>query len=132
MALLCLLKDDGSIAGRWEVGDRPITVGRGDAADVRINDAGLSRRHFMVLREGDDFLVKDLSSRNGTWVDGNRAVISRVEHNDCIQAGRSRFLFAEREHGLALRPLFKPPTGPHDTVIIPTVRPPSVAELRDW
>lgn len=121
MILLCLLNDDGSIAARWEVGDKPLTVGRGDMADVRIDDDGLSRRHFVIFREGDDFLVKDLSSRNGTWVDGLRAQVSRVQHNDCIHAGHSRFLFAEREEGLALLPIFQPPRGPHDTVVLPTV-----------
>jgi pSer/pThr/pTyr-binding forkhead associated (FHA) protein len=132
MALLCLLKDDGSIAERWELGDKPLTVGRGAAADVRIDDDGLSRRHFMVFCEGDDFLVKDLSSRNGTWLEGSRALISRVQHNDCIHAGRSRFLFAERDRDIAVLPIFKPPTGPHDTVVIPTVLTPNYAGAGDW
>jgi pSer/pThr/pTyr-binding forkhead associated (FHA) protein len=129
MALLCLLNDDGSIAGRWEVGAKPLTVGRGEMADVRIDDDGLSRRHFLVLREGEDVLLKDLNSRNGTWLDGNRAIVSRLLHNDCIHAGRSRFLFAEREDDLALLPVFKPPKGLHDTVIIPTGKDAVIADL---
>jgi len=132
MPLLCLLKDDGSIAAKWELGERTLTIGRSSAADVQIDDDGLSRRHFMVFREGDDFLVKDLNSRNGTWLEGDRAVISRVEHNDFIQAGRSRFLFAAREEGLPVRPLFRPGRGPHDTVIIPTTLNQEVANLAEW
>ena len=58
-------------------------------------DDGLSRRHFMVLREGADYLIKDLSSRNGTWVHGHRAVTARLSHNDCILAGHTLFRFCE-------------------------------------
>jgi pSer/pThr/pTyr-binding forkhead associated (FHA) protein len=129
MALLCLLNDDGTIARRWNLGERPLTVGRGESAEVRLADDGLSRRHFVVFREGEDFLLKDLSSRNGTWLDGHRAAIHLLQHKDCIQAGRSRFLFAEREDGLSAMPLFKPRTGPHDTVILPTVGDRSTAEI---
>jgi pSer/pThr/pTyr-binding forkhead associated (FHA) protein len=54
---------------RWEVGDQPIAIGRDGTADVTIDDAALSRRHFMIWREGDHYLIKDLDSQNGTWVD---------------------------------------------------------------
>jgi pSer/pThr/pTyr-binding forkhead associated (FHA) protein len=66
MATLCLLGIDGAQGKQWEISDQPVTVGRGATADVKVEDDGLSRRHFMVLREGADYLIKDLSSRNGT------------------------------------------------------------------
>jgi pSer/pThr/pTyr-binding forkhead associated (FHA) protein len=95
MATLCLLGIDGVQGAQWEINDHPVTVGRGASADVKIEDDGLSRRHFMVVREGTDYLVKDLSSRNGTWVHGHRAVTARLSHNDCILAGRTLFRFCE-------------------------------------
>jgi transcriptional regulator with PAS, ATPase and Fis domain len=43
-----------------------------DQADLRwqIPDSTISRQHARVLREGDDYFLEDLGSRNGTWVDG--------------------------------------------------------------
>jgi pSer/pThr/pTyr-binding forkhead associated (FHA) protein len=99
MATLCLLNDDGAVADRWEIGNQPVAVGRDESADVIIDDQTLSRRHFVILREGEDCLLKDLNSQNGTWVDGRPALAeaTKLRHHDCILAGRTVFLFsAER------------------------------------
>lgn len=80
---------------RWEIGDQPVAVGRDDSADVQINDESLSRRHFLIARQGESYLLQDLDSQNGTWVDGQRARTVRLHHHDCIAAGRT-FLFSER------------------------------------
>jgi pSer/pThr/pTyr-binding forkhead associated (FHA) protein len=95
MATLCLLNIDGVLGAEWEITDQPMTVGRGGSVDIRIEDDGLSRRHFMVVREGGDYVIRDLSSRNGTWVHGQRAVSTRLSHNDCVLAGHTLFRFCE-------------------------------------
>src|SRR5882724_12236962 len=95
MASLCLLGDDGLTIMCWELGDHPMAIGRDDSADIRIHDLSLSRRHFLIRREKDHFLLQDLGSQNGTWVDGNAALITRLRHHDCILAGRTLFLFSE-------------------------------------
>jgi pSer/pThr/pTyr-binding forkhead associated (FHA) protein len=118
MATLCLLGDDGATGEQWEITDQPVTVGRGASVDVRVEDVGLSRRHFMIVREGADYLVKDLSSRNGTWVHGHRALTARLHHNDCILAGQTLFRFCE-DRALASSAL-QPETGPHGTRILYT------------
>lgn len=96
MASLCLLNDDGALTERWELGAAPIAVGRDGAADVVVDDPALSRRHFLILRQGKDYLVRDLDSQNGTWVDGRRAGVTKLHHHDCILAGRTIFLFKEQ------------------------------------
>src|SRR6266404_3899981 len=95
MASLCLLGDDGLTTACWELGDHPLAIGRDDSADIRIDDLSLSRRHFVIRRKGDHFQLEDLGSRNGTWVDGNPAAMTRLRHHDCILAGRTLFLFSE-------------------------------------
>ena len=94
MASLCLLDENGATARRWELGDKPLTVGRGVSSDVVVNDEALSRHHFVVEREGEEYLLKDLKSENGTWVDGRRAESTRLHHHDCILAGRTLFVFS--------------------------------------
>ncbi len=116
MAKLYLLGKDGAMADQWEIGGSPLAVGRGTSVDVNINDDGLSRRHFLIVREGEDYVIRDLSSRNGTWVHGHRAVTARLRDNDCILAGHSLFRFcADRA---APVPVTQSMSGPHGTEIL--------------
>ena len=118
MASLCMLGIDGKLEAQWEISNEPVTVGRSGMADVKVEDDGLSRRHFMILREGADYLIKDLSSRNGTWVHGHRALTARLHDNDCILAGNTLFRFCEEQAAAA--PVLQPVTGPHGTRILQT------------
>jgi pSer/pThr/pTyr-binding forkhead associated (FHA) protein len=47
-----------------------VTVGRGEACDVRIEAERASRRHAEVCARGDGHAVRDLGSTNGTTLDG--------------------------------------------------------------
>ncbi len=63
-------------------------VGRGDHADVRLRDRTVSRRHAAVRQEGLTLVVDDLSSANGTYVNGERVRdATRVESGDVIAFG---------------------------------------------
>ncbi len=97
MASLCLLDENGLPAQKWEIGEQPLSVGRGDAADISIDDEALSNCHFMLCKQGDHWLIQDLESSNGTWVDGNRTEASALRHHDCILAGRTLFIFQEHQ-----------------------------------
>ena len=121
MATLFQIGEDGSRAERWEIGEDPVIVGRSGQARVNIADEGVSRRHFLILREGDDYVIKDLNSRNGTWVEGRRVSAERLHHNDCILAGRTLFLFADRL--AASTTPDERPMGPHGTVMVNVLRP---------
>ena len=104
MASLCLLDNDGSKTMQWELGDTPVAVGRDESADVVIPDESLSRRHFVIVCEGGHYLLKDLNSQNGTWVDGQRAGATPLHHHDCILAGRTLFLFSDARPQAAAKP----------------------------
>ncbi len=95
MASLCLLDQDGGLARKWDLGAQPLAVGRDATADIVIDDAALSRRHFEIVPRGDHYLLTDLNSQNGTWVDGKPAAATQLHHHDCILAGRTLFIFAE-------------------------------------
>jgi pSer/pThr/pTyr-binding forkhead associated (FHA) protein len=115
MATLCLVCEDSSAAGRYEVGDQPLVVGRGEAADVTIEDDALSRQHFLVLRQDDSYMIEDLNSRNGTWVGGRRILAAKLRHNDIILAGHTVFRFMERTVATSCS---RRRTGPHGTVVL--------------
>jgi DNA-binding winged helix-turn-helix (wHTH) protein len=54
--------------------EREVTVlGRDDVADIIIPQRQISRRHLRFTRtENDTYLIEDMNSKNGTWVNGNR------------------------------------------------------------
>ena len=121
MATLFQFGNDGSRTLRSEIGEEPVVVGRSGQAKVSVADEGVSRRHFVILREDDGYVIRDLSSRNGTWVDGRRVFAERLHHNDWILAGHTLFLFADRL-ATSTTP-GKSQAGPHGTVMLDALRP---------
>lgn len=71
-AALLLWMDGEEIKGRWPL-DRPATsLGRWADNDVVVDDRWVSRHHARIRREGERYVVEDLSSKNGTFVNGQR------------------------------------------------------------
>lgn len=66
----------------------PITVGRAKTATVSVEDMILSREHTLFYVERGAFFVKDLESKNGTFLNGNLLrQPERLRHGDRIKAG---------------------------------------------
>ena len=57
---------------RHAVGPDPLTVGRDPARHIIISDGKVSRLHLQVWLAGDEVVVEDLGSSNGTFMDGRR------------------------------------------------------------
>lgn len=66
-----------------------LVVGRGDDADLRINDPGVSRRHIEFKVEGQRLSVHDLGSTNGMLVDGNKAQQATLYNGSSIRIGNT-------------------------------------------
>jgi Inner membrane component of T3SS, cytoplasmic domain len=76
--------------------DRPIVhVGRGLSADVRIEDAHVSRRHAIVAQRGDGVRVLDDRSSNGTFLNGRQVTVAYLNDGDVLRLGRVVFRFVE-------------------------------------
>lgn len=69
MALLQIESGDKK-GKRVRLPDRPVIVGRGDSADLRIRSGEISREHCRLTGDGDEILVVDLGSSNGTFANG--------------------------------------------------------------
>lgn len=68
---------------------RPLVVGRDDDCDAVISDASVSGRHARIEFDGEAWMVADLGSTNGTWLNGDRLAASmRIEASDVVQFGR--------------------------------------------
>jgi adenylate cyclase len=69
-------------------------VGRHEKCDLRLVDSMVSRNHCLILSEGKRFVVKDLESINGTWVNGRKIKNRRhIKEGDVIQIGPFRLVF---------------------------------------
>ncbi|MGH2651848.1 MAG: FhaA domain-containing protein [Actinomycetota bacterium] len=87
-ALLALV-EDGSVVKEFSFEGERMVIGRLEGSDVQIADPGASRRHAEVRRDGDDYVLVDLGSTNGTLV--NEAPVSErtLEDGDRITIGRT-------------------------------------------
>ena len=72
------------------------TVGRGEKADIRIEDPFASSRHARVSRQGDVLVLEDLNSTNGTWLNGSPLDGPQPLHpGDKIRIGDNEFTFLQ-------------------------------------
>ena len=62
----------------FNLGGDQLTVGRDSTNDVVINDAEISRRHARLTFQGGKYILEDLGSTNGTFVNGQRLAGPRV------------------------------------------------------
>jgi hypothetical protein len=69
------------------VGDGPAVFGRGGEGSVTLQGAELSRRHAELRREGPFFVVRDLGSTNGTFVNGLRVAEAPLGLGDVLRLG---------------------------------------------
>lgn len=66
-------------------------IGRADANAIRLTDRNVSRKHAVLVRNAQAWVVKDLDSYNGTYVNGLRvAGDQHVAHGDVVQLGDYR------------------------------------------
>ncbi len=70
-------------------------VGRSLAADLRFDDATVSRRHALVVNQADGLRVLDDRSLNGVFVNGRRVEWSPLRDGDEIGVGRHRLFFLD-------------------------------------
>lgn len=81
----------GKLFGRSFPLNEVLSVGRADEAGLRIPQDSISRQHARLTPAGDDVLVEDLGSANGTWVNGRRITRARAGHGDEIRFDKERF-----------------------------------------
>ena len=72
-------------------------IGRGDQADVRIDDEGSSRQHAAVVYRNLEFRVKDLDSANGTFLNGSEVKEYALRSGDKIAVGGTILQFRVEE-----------------------------------
>jgi len=80
--------------------DGSVLIGRSSEAELRVNDADTSRRHAKIVCRGGRFVLHDLASTNGTFVNGNRIEERVLEPGDRIEIGENQIAFCHVEADL--------------------------------
>ena len=99
----------GELFGRSAPLHGSLVVGRAEDAGLRIPVANVSRHHARLTPAGDEVLVEDLGSANGTWVNGKRITRANARHGDELRFDTQRFQLLEpgrpqRAEPASLRP----------------------------
>jgi non-ribosomal peptide synthetase component F len=88
-----LIRLDGKTAV-WHLLGRRTTIGRTAENDVRIDAEFISRHHAVALRDGDDTVIEDLQSTNGTYVNGERISRRTLRDGDLVTLGTMELHFS--------------------------------------
>jgi pSer/pThr/pTyr-binding forkhead associated (FHA) protein len=80
-----------------ELGKRDIVIGRSPECDIRFVVENVSRKHARVLFHNEEFMIEDLDSTNGLFVNGVKVVRCVLRNNDHIALGEVRLLFNEEK-----------------------------------
>lgn len=72
-------------------------MGRHAQCEVVLNDLEVSRRHLKISRAGNEWVVDDLGSTNGTWINGQRIAKQGVSLGDQVEIGQTVFVLRKEE-----------------------------------
>ena len=65
-----------------------ITIGRLDSNDIHINNPAVSKQHAQIIKNQDNYLIEDLKSTNGIYLNKVRIFIRYLKDNDVINIGK--------------------------------------------
>ncbi len=82
---------------RIPVGEGTLIIGRSRDVHLRIHDHLLSRKHCALTRSGDQAILSDLNSSNGTYVNGEKIGARTLEPDDIIEFGKTVLVLFDGE-----------------------------------
>jgi hypothetical protein len=71
----------------------PFTIGRMPDCNIKLDNLEVSRMHAEIINKSNKFVINDLNSRNGVFVNGKKIKSKILENNDQIKIGKNVFTF---------------------------------------
>lgn len=78
-----------------------VTIGRHEDNAIPIDNLAVSGHHARIDRVGSDYILTDLQSTNGSFVNNNKVVSHKLSHGDMILIGKHVIFFMASEQGSA-------------------------------
>jgi pSer/pThr/pTyr-binding forkhead associated (FHA) protein len=88
-----ILKFDKRELQQTAVGTDPVSIGRLPDNDIVIDNPAVSGRHARVFREGNHYVVEDLKSTNGTFVNEKPVARHTLLDGDVVLVGKHSLVF---------------------------------------
>jgi pSer/pThr/pTyr-binding forkhead associated (FHA) protein len=74
-----------------------LTIGRVGKNDIKIENLAVSRQHAKIVRDGDRYIIEDLNSLNGTFINEKRVMKGILRNKDEILVGKHTLVFIDEE-----------------------------------
>src|SRR5687768_1228492 len=84
---------------RYDLRESALTLGRDSTNQIQLADSEVSRRHAEIRKDDAGYLLVDLTSANGCFVNGRQVTEQRLASGDRVQLGRTLFLFTDADEG---------------------------------
>jgi pSer/pThr/pTyr-binding forkhead associated (FHA) protein len=69
--------------------DKPeITIGRSPNSDIQIDNLAISKQHARLMKNNGHYVVEDLKSTNGTFLNDQKVPKAVLKHNDIVTIGK--------------------------------------------
>jgi diguanylate cyclase (GGDEF)-like protein len=81
-----------SVGEMYKITAETTVIGRGQQADIQVIDEGISRRHAEIMHKGEEIVIRDLGSTNGTYCNGDKIAEHTLTDGDKIQVGSTTIL----------------------------------------
>jgi putative nucleotidyltransferase with HDIG domain len=78
------------------LGTQPIVIGREPSCQLQIVDRGVSREHAQIFRVGELVFIRDLGSRNGSFVNEEKVQEELLREGDTVRVGNTQLVFESR------------------------------------
>lgn len=96
----------------------PITIGRDQDNDIVIDNLAISRHHAKIVQEGSRYLIEDLNSGNGTYINDKKVSTAVLQHKDEILVGKHTLVFVNEEEMLAKKRESRSSSLAEETIIV--------------
>lgn len=73
--------------------EKKITIGRSEESDVYILDESISSLHSEIFYKKGRYFVRDLNSKNGTFVNNQPVILAEIHDGDLLTFGTRNFIF---------------------------------------
>ncbi len=96
---LLVVKRGPNAGSRFLLDAKVTTAGRHPESDIFLDDVTVSRRHAEFVREDTGFVVRDVGSLNGTYLNRERIETAGLAGGDEVQIGKYRLVFLAGPRG---------------------------------
>jgi pSer/pThr/pTyr-binding forkhead associated (FHA) protein len=84
---------DGALLGEYPLEKKYVTLGRRASNDIQIDNLAVSGDHARFITVGDETLIEDLESTNGSQINGKKVQKQALRHGDVVAIGKYKLTY---------------------------------------